>query len=61
MESLGAAGRRHYQHPVVVLVVVTAGTLFGGVAGAFVAVPITAVVYRMVETGAAHRRSAATG
>ena len=37
-------------HPVVILVAVTAGTLFGGIAGAFVAVPITAVVYRVVDT-----------
>lgn len=43
-------------HPVVVLVVVTAGALAGGIPGAFVAVPITAVVYRIVETVAAHRR-----
>jgi putative heme transporter len=49
-------------HPVVVLVVVTAGTLLGGIAGAFVAVPIAAVVYRVVETVAAHRAaSAASG
>jgi putative heme transporter len=47
-------------HPVVILVAVTAGTLFGGVAGAFVAVPITAVLYRMIDTVAAHRRRAAT-
>jgi putative heme transporter len=37
-------------HPVVVLVVVTAGGLLGGVAGALVAVPVTAVVYRVVRT-----------
>ncbi|HEX5542980.1 MAG TPA: AI-2E family transporter [Micromonospora sp.] len=37
-------------HPVVVLVAVTAGTLASGIAGAFVAVPITAVAYRVVET-----------
>lgn len=43
-------------HPVVVLVVVTAGTLIAGIAGAFVAVPIAAVVYRVVDTVAAHRR-----
>jgi predicted PurR-regulated permease PerM len=47
-------------HPVVVLVAVTAGTLFGGVAGAFVAVPITAVAYRVIDTVSAHRRRAAT-
>jgi predicted PurR-regulated permease PerM len=46
-------------HPVVVLVAVTAGTLIGGIAGAFVSVPITAVVYRLVETIAAHRRRTA--
>ncbi|HEX6969499.1 MAG TPA: AI-2E family transporter [Micromonosporaceae bacterium] len=42
-------------HPAVVLVVVTAGALAGGVPGAFVAVPITAVVYRIVETVSAYR------
>lgn len=42
-------------HPVVVLVVVTAGTLVGGIAGAFVSVPITAVAYRVVDTVAAYR------
>jgi predicted PurR-regulated permease PerM len=44
-------------HPAVVLVVVTGGTLAGGIPGAFVAVPITAVVYRIIETVATHRRS----
>jgi predicted PurR-regulated permease PerM len=43
-------------HPVVILVAVTAGTLFGGIAGAFVAVPITAVVYRVVDTVTALRQ-----
>lgn len=32
-------------HPVVILVAVTAGLLLGGIAGAFVAVPVTAVSY----------------
>jgi predicted PurR-regulated permease PerM len=44
-------------HPAVVLVVVTAGTLAGGIPGAFVAVPITAVVYRIIETVAEYRRA----
>jgi putative heme transporter len=48
-------------HPVVILVAVTAGTLFGGVAGAFVAVPITAVLYRVIDTVAAHRQRPAAG
>ncbi|WP_326561278.1 AI-2E family transporter [Micromonospora sp. NBC_01796] len=43
-------------HPVVILVAVTAGTLFGGIAGAFVAVPVTAVVYRVVDTITALRQ-----
>ncbi|MGN9839712.1 AI-2E family transporter [Nonomuraea sp. H19] len=38
-------------HPAVVLVAVTGGTLIGGIAGAVVAVPLTAVVYRVVERG----------
>ncbi|HEX5598885.1 MAG TPA: AI-2E family transporter [Micromonosporaceae bacterium] len=42
-------------HPIVVLVAVTAGTLAGGIGGAFVAVPITAVGYRVVETVTACR------
>jgi predicted PurR-regulated permease PerM len=37
-------------HPAVVLVVVTAGTLTGGIAGALVAVPLTAVVHRFLRT-----------
>ncbi|MDO3701486.1 AI-2E family transporter [Micromonospora sp. C28SCA-DRY-2] len=42
-------------HPAVILVAVTAGTLVAGIAGAFVAVPITAVVWRIVETVQQHR------
>ncbi|WP_223168183.1 AI-2E family transporter [Nonomuraea sp. SYSU D8015] len=38
-------------HPTVVLVAVTAGTLIGGIAGAVVTVPLTAVLYRAVERG----------
>ncbi|WP_238161805.1 AI-2E family transporter [Micromonospora endolithica] len=37
-------------HPAVILVAVTAGTLIAGIAGAFVAVPITAVVWRVIDT-----------
>lgn len=37
-------------HPVVILVVVTAGALAWGVAGAFLAVPVAAVLYRVAET-----------
>ena len=46
-------------HPVVVLLAVTAGTLLGGIPGAFVSVPIVAVAYRVIETVADHRRSTA--
>ncbi|NYF56612.1 AI-2E family transporter [Micromonospora purpureochromogenes] len=42
-------------HPAVILVVVTAGTLIAGVAGAFVSVPIAAVAYRVVDTVQRHR------
>lgn len=35
-------------HPAVILVAITAGTLLGGIAGAFVAVPLTAVTYRVL-------------
>ncbi|MGN9774579.1 AI-2E family transporter [Micromonospora sp. H33] len=42
-------------HPAVILIVVTAGTLIAGIAGAFVAVPITAVVWRVVDTVQRHR------
>ncbi|AVT39898.1 AI-2E family transporter [Plantactinospora sp. BB1] len=45
-------------HPVVVLLVVTAGTLLGGIVGAFVAVPIAAVLYNVVDRVAADRRAA---
>ncbi|MEH0819175.1 MULTISPECIES: AI-2E family transporter [unclassified Micromonospora] len=48
-------------HPAVILVVVTAGTLIAGIAGAFVSVPIAAVTYRVVDTVQRHReRLAAT-
>ncbi|WP_433389403.1 AI-2E family transporter [Micromonospora sp. KLBMP9576] len=43
-------------HPAVILVAVTAGTLIAGVAGAFVSVPITAVVWRVVDTVQQHRQ-----
>jgi predicted PurR-regulated permease PerM len=43
-------GRALRLHPAVVLVAVTAGALVGGVAGAAVAVPLTAVVYQVTRT-----------
>ncbi|GAB3852164.1 hypothetical protein GCM10029963_41220 [Micromonospora andamanensis] len=46
-------------HPVVILVAVTAGTLIAGIAGAFVAVPITAVVWRVIDTVQRHRQTTA--
>ncbi|WP_428962415.1 AI-2E family transporter [Micromonospora fluostatini] len=46
-------------HPAVILVVVTGGTLLGGIAGAFVSVPIAAVTYRVVDTVQRHRAEAA--
>ncbi|TDC31611.1 AI-2E family transporter [Micromonospora sp. KC213] len=42
-------------HPAVILVVVAAGTLVAGIAGAFVSVPIAAVTYRVVDTVQRHR------
>lgn len=42
-------------HPAVILVVVTAGTLIAGIAGAFVSVPIAAVTWRVVDTVQRHR------
>lgn len=42
-------GRAVNLHPVVVLVAVTTGTLLAGVGGALLAVPVTAVGYRVVE------------
>ncbi|TNH30049.1 AI-2E family transporter [Micromonospora orduensis] len=47
-------------HPAVILVAVTAGTLIAGIAGAFVSVPITAVLWRVIDT-VQRRRSAANG
>ncbi|MEU8179984.1 AI-2E family transporter [Micromonospora sp. NPDC049047] len=44
-------------HPAVILVAVTAGTLIAGIAGAFVSVPITAVLWRVIDT-VQQRRSA---
>jgi predicted PurR-regulated permease PerM len=46
-------------HPTVILVAVTAGTLIAGIAGAFVAVPVTAVAYRVVDTVQRHRQRTA--
>ncbi len=43
-------GRALRLHPAVVLIAVTAGALTGGVAGAIVAVPLTAVVYQVART-----------
>ncbi|MEH1127184.1 AI-2E family transporter [Micromonospora sp. CPCC 206061] len=43
-------GRSLRLHPAVVLVAVTAGTLSAGIAGALVAVPLTAVVYKAGST-----------
>jgi predicted PurR-regulated permease PerM len=43
-------GRALRLHPVVVLIAVTAGGLTGGIAGAIVAVPLTAVVYQVART-----------
>ncbi|MFF4876874.1 MULTISPECIES: AI-2E family transporter [unclassified Micromonospora] len=41
-------------HPAVILVAVTAGTLIAGIAGAFVSVPITAVLWRIIDTVQRH-------
>ncbi|MFV2116739.1 AI-2E family transporter [Micromonospora sp. LOL_025] len=43
-------------HPAVILVAVTAGTLIAGIAGAFVSVPLTAVVWRVIDTIQQHRQ-----
>ena len=40
-------GRSLRLHPAVILIAVTAGTLLGGIAGAVVAVPVTAITYRV--------------
>lgn len=47
-------------HPAVILVVVTAGTLIAGIAGAFVSVPIAAVTWRIIDTVQQHRDRPAT-
>ncbi|MEV2236759.1 AI-2E family transporter [Micromonospora sp. NPDC049891] len=46
-------------HPVVILLAVTAGTLVAGIAGAFVAVPITAVAWRVIDSVQRQRQAAA--
>ncbi|MFG2064124.1 AI-2E family transporter [Micromonospora sp. NPDC048871] len=46
-------------HPVVILLAVTAGTLIAGIAGAFVAVPITAVAWRVIDSVQRQRQAAA--
>ncbi|HET6532752.1 MAG TPA: AI-2E family transporter [Actinoplanes sp.] len=52
-------GRALRLHPAAVLVTVSAGTLIAGIAGAVVAVPITAVAYRVVTTAARYRQPSA--
>lgn len=42
-------GRAVQLHPVVVLTVVTAGGLLAGIGGAVLAVPLTAVAYRLAD------------
>ncbi|MET8262948.1 AI-2E family transporter [Micromonospora arida] len=46
-------------HPAVILVAVTAGTLIAGIAGAFVSVPITAVLWRVIDTVQQRRSTSA--
>lgn len=46
-------------HPVVILLAVTAGTLIAGIAGAFVAVPIAAVAWRVIDSVLRQRQAAA--
>ncbi|MBQ0979320.1 MULTISPECIES: AI-2E family transporter [Micromonospora] len=46
-------------HPAVILVAVTAGTLIAGIAGAFVSVPITAVLWRVIDTVQQRRATSA--
>lgn len=43
-------GRALRLHPLVILVVVSAATLLGGIPGAVVAVPIVAVAYRIASS-----------
>ncbi|GGM33740.1 hypothetical protein GCM10011608_17810 [Micromonospora sonchi] len=45
-------------HPVVILVAVTAGTLIAGIGGAFVAVPIAAVAWRVIDSVQRQRQPA---
>ncbi|PZF96061.1 AI-2E family transporter [Micromonospora endophytica] len=46
-------------HPVVILVAVTAGALIAGIAGAFVAVPIAAVAWRVIDSVQRQRQAVA--
>ena len=50
-------GRRLSLHPVAVLLALTAGGMLGGVAGAFLAVPVAAVGAAMLEFSREHRRA----
>lgn len=52
-------GRALNLHPAVVIVVVTAGGLVGGIAGAVVAVPLVVVAYRIFETARTYPGDAA--
>jgi predicted PurR-regulated permease PerM len=54
-------GRTLHLHPVVVVVAVAAGTLAAGIAGAVVAVPLVAVVYRIARVLAEDDTAPETG
>lgn len=54
-------GRALRLHPGVVILTVTAGTLLGGIAGAVIAVPVTAVGFRFVTTMHATRPELSKG
>jgi predicted PurR-regulated permease PerM len=56
----GIVGRRVRLHPVVTLAAVTVGGTLGGIPGAFVAVPITAVAYAAYEEVRKAKAAAAT-
>jgi predicted PurR-regulated permease PerM len=49
-------GRRLSLHPVAILLALTAGGILGGVAGAFLAVPVAAVGAAILEFSREHQR-----
>jgi predicted PurR-regulated permease PerM len=54
-------GKRLQLHPVAILLTLTAGGVLAGVAGAFLAIPVAAVVSAVLDYMRQHRREEGSG